>query len=322
MTQQAVVVPSPVAVAAPASAGGEPTIEELAELIPKPEAPALEEIATEPAEAAPAETDAPVEEPKVEPAEADAALERATKAAARAREGSRRYAETQRQLAEQSHHAQQAAREAEQLRRENAAAKQREEALLKDPYKALKDRGMTDVQLAERAMRENSPEAVVQQLKEQVEQERAARLQLEQRLEHDRVTAIRNERARVAQASFAAEADNEEAYPLLSQLNGDVQLTLAREALNRIKARGYDETRLTDAQVAEAAETLLKSKRAAKAAAAAAPAVVAKPAVAKTSGKTLTNAMSQTRMVAPATFDDLSEEQQFAHLAASLPDPG
>lgn len=315
MTQPVIAVSPAAPVAAPvvlaASEAGEPTMEELAASMAEPEADAVVAPVVEPtAEALPVQAAEPVkEEPAT--AEADAALERATKAAARAREGSRRYAETQRQLSEQSAQRQHIERQAAQLRQENAAAKQREEALLKDPYKALKDRGMTDVQLAERAMRENTPEAATMRLEAALEAERNARVALENRLASEQQAAARQR----VEADFVSEADNETAYPRLSQLNASVQLTVATAALRQIAANGYDVSRFSHAQVAEACEAYLAPKRAGKTTAAA---PVPKPVVPKPSGKTLTNAQAQTRTVAAASWDDLSEEQQMAHLAASL----
>ncbi len=329
MTQQAVAPVVAAPVAAPAAEQGEPTMEELAALVGDPKedpaaaaAPVVDAAKTETAESTDAVAEA-AEPAEPAPSEADAALERATKAAAKAREGSRRYAETQRQLSEQNARAQQVQREAEQLRQENAAARQREAAYKQDPYKALKDAGMTDVQLAERALRENSPEAVVTRLQEELAAERAERRAFEQRLEQ-RATEEREASARHQRtADFVSEADNETNYPRLSQLAPAVQLTMARDAVRQIAANmantpGFDVRRLSHAQVAEACELLLSPKRAAKQAAAQATETAQRPAVTKPSGKTLTNALAQTRTVAPAQWDDLTEEQQMAHMAANL----
>lgn len=320
MTQAVLATSIPVAAtAAPvgpaASEAGEPTLEEIAASMAEPVAEVVVEpiVTEEPATEAATEPVA-----ATEPAEADAALERATKAAARAREGSRRYAETQRQLQESAQRTQHAAREAEQLRQENAQAKQREAAYKQDPYKALKDAGMTDHQLAERAMRENSPEATLLRLQEQVEQERTARQALEQRLVSEREAVRAAEAQQRMESAFVAVADDEATYPRLAQLNSGAQLTVAQAALKQIRSNGYNTNGMSNAQVAEACEIYLAPKKGAKTTAAA-PAV-AKP-VAKMSGKTLTNAQAQTRTVAPAAWDTLSEDQQLAHIAASLPEP-
>lgn len=324
MNQPVLAIAPPVA-AAPAVDLGEPTMEELAALVGDPIAA---EVTTEPVEAAEPVVEAePATEAAAEPAapteptEADAALERATKAAERARQGSRRYAETQRMLADQQHASQRAAQEAEQLRRENAAARQREQTLKADPYKALKDLGMTDQQLAERAIRENSPEAMTLRLAEELKAERSAREALEQRLVNEQREAARRSAAQQAEAHFAQVADNEAAFPRLAQLSTEVQLTVARAALDRIKANGYDVTRLSNEQIAEASEAYLAPKRAPKPPTVNPPVVAPKAAPAKTSGVTLTNKQAQTRTVAPAQWDQLSEEQQLEHIAAGLPEP-
>lgn len=310
------------------SDGGEPTMEQLAALLPDADAaaptvaepPATEgEQTAEPTE--PTTEDKPAEAaPKSDPAE-DEALERAAKAAQKAREGSRRYAQTQEALRQQQAEVQRAAREAEQLRQENAAAKAREEALLKDPYKALKDRGMTDRDLAERALRENTPEAVTERLANELKAEREARLALEQRIESEQAKAKAAAEKAATQAEYIQHADDANRFPELSQLTSKAQLHWAVLALQTIEANGYSTKGLAPAQVAEAAEKLLSMSRKPGKTTAAAPA--AKPAAtgAKPSGKTLTNTMAQTRTVAPANWDDLSDEQQLAHIASSLPDP-
>jgi hypothetical protein len=305
-----------------ASEQGEPTVEELAALIDPATAAPLEPYATDlapeapkPAEPATAATD-PVES-AADTAEADAAHDRAQKAAARAREGSRRYAETQAALREQRAQVHRAAHDADVLRRENAAARQREAGLKADPYKALKELGMTDADLAARAMRENTPEAVTQRLADQLAEERAARVALETRLANERAASHQAQ----AEATFTRVADDEASYPRLSQLATSAQLTVAKAALQQISRNGYDIGGLSDAQVAEACEAYLAPKRAAKVAAAPTRTAAPTTSAAKPSGRTLTNAQAQTRVVAPASWDSLSEEQQLAHIAASLPEP-
>ncbi len=299
MTQQATVT-APVITGAPiitTSEQGEPTIEELAALLPVEEAPVLEPVAVEGADGEPVEPveAAPVVEPVVVP-DVDAAAERANKAAAQARAGSKRWAATQEALREQAAQVQRAAREAEQLRHRVSQAELLDRELKADPYKALKGRGMTDADLAARAMRENTPEAGMLRLQEQVEQERAARVALEGRLRSEREAA---QTAR-AEAAFTQLADDEAAYPRLSQLNADAQLDVASAALKRIAANGYAIDNLSDAQVAEACERYLAPKRAPKAAAAVTPPAQVMRTTPKPSGKTLTNAQAQTRVVAPA----------------------
>ena len=320
---QAVLGLAPVAAAVAASVPvapveqGEPTMEELAALVGDP--------LPEPVAEAPA-VDTPVEEaeaaPKVEPAEAtevDAALERASKAAAKAREGSRRYAAMQEQQREAQAQVQRAAREAEQLRQENAAAKAREDGFKRDPYKALKDAGMTDRDLAERALRENTPEAEMVRMRERIEASEARAAALEKKIADDQARAQAKADLAATQAEYIQHADNEASFPELSKLTSEAQLHWAVIALKRIEGNGHPTKHLSTAQIAEAAEKVLVASRKPGKTAAAAPA--AKPPIAKTSGKTLTNAQAQTRTVAPANWDDLSDEQQMAHIAAALPEP-
>jgi hypothetical protein len=334
-------------VAAPSTAlSAEPSIDALAALIPDSAMRADPGVdASDPAPAAETPADAadaarleqpkdgeqpaedePAEGTEAEAAPADAidkeALDRAEQAAKRAREGSRRYREALAVQEQQRAEVQRAAREAEQHRREAEEARRLREELTRDPYKALKNLGMTDHDLAERALREGTPEAALYELKEQLQQERAAREAFESRLQEERAAA---NRARV-EAEFTSLADNEEAYPRLAQLSAPAQLAVAQAALMQIKANGYEVRGLTDAQVAEACEEFLAPKRASKAAPAAksspdaAPPAGKAPA-AKPLGKSLTNSVATQRAVASRPWHDLSEDEQIAQIAASLPDP-
>lgn len=325
---QAILTVQPV----PVVDAGEPTMEQLAASLPEPTADTTTETAAE----AQAILDAPVVDPAAEPtaepaveesADAKATpeqaadvdrLDRASKAAAKAREGSRRYAETQRQIAEQNARMQAAAREAETLRAETAAARQREADYQKDPYAALKARGMTDVELAQRALRENTPEAITAKLADDLKAERSARLALEQKLELQQRAAA----AAAAESDFLAEAKDVEAYPELAVRRPQAKLVAAREALKQIQANGYSTAHFSNAQIAEAADKWLAAdETVARPAKAKAAAVEPARPIAKPSGKTLTNAQATTRTVAPSAWDTLTEEQQLAHMAASLPDP-
>lgn len=316
---------APVAPAAPggpsnapsAAEGGEPTLEEIAASLPDPNAEAPAEPAAPVVEETAATEETAEAEAPVTPTVADEALERAEKAAKAAREGSRRFKEQQEMLRRQAYETQRQAQEAEQLRRENAAARQREEALKKDPYKALKDLGMTDEELARRALRENTPEALVHQLKEQVESERQARIALENRIAQEREAARQAQMLQQAESAFFEAAKDAETYPELAIRKPATQLAAARAALRQIEENGFSTKHFTHEQVAEAAEEWLKPTTPTKAAVAASTAEKPKPIV-KTSGKTLTNAQAQTRTVAPAEWDSLTEEQQIAHIAAQL----
>lgn len=323
---------APAAPAAPAPSA-EPTIESLAALVPDsailPDAPApvdsgAKENTADASDAAkiqttqPAEGEAPAQKPPA-PAEAvdKEALERAETAARRAREGSRRYREMLEEQRKVQAEAQRAAREAEEARREAEEARKLREKWKKDPYAALKDEGMTDRELAERALQEGTPELEIKRMIQAQQEALAAerqRLQaLEARLESERAEAARQQ----AEANFARIADNETAYPRLAQLSPQAQLAVARSALQQIANNGYDVAGLSDDQVAEACERFLAPKRGVKAPSA----PTAKPAVAP-AVNTLTNAVSTTRATAPRPWHELTEDEQIAQIAAALPDPG
>lgn len=264
------------------------------------------------------------EEDKEESAEAKEALERAEAAARKAREGSRRYREMLEQQRRVQMEAERAAREAAEHRRRAEEAARFQEDLRRDPYAALKKLGMTDQELAERALREGTPEnelrTLLQQQQEALAAERQRREALEQRLEAERQAQIRQQ----AEANFQRIADNEQAYPRLSQLAPAAQLAVAQAALQQIASNGYDPSVLDDEQVAEACERFLAPKKAPKSAPAqtrpAAPAAPAAAAPPKASN-TLTNAVSTTKASMTRPWEELSDDEQIAAIAASLPDP-
>jgi len=316
-----------------APSAGEPSIEQLAALLPDPNAlpgaerpsPPKQDAASEQPEAKEGETKEAEQEPPKEaaPSVDKEALERAEAAAKKAREGSRRYREMLEEQRRVQAEAARVAREAAEYRRRAEEAARLRETLRKDPYAALKQLGMTDQELAERALREGTPEnelrMLLEQQREALESERQARQQLEQRLEAERQALARQQ----AEANFTRIADDESAYPRLSQLAAPAQLAVAQAALQQIANNGYDVSGLTDEQVAEACERFLAPKRAPKAAApkpapAAAPAA---PAAPKPAATTLTNQVSNARATAPRPWEELTDDEQIAAIAASLPDP-
>lgn len=315
----------------PASSGsaGEPSFEQLAALLPEPSSalPGAERAVAPPAEAVkpePTEGEETPAEPEAEaaPAVDKDALERAEAAAKKAREGSRRYREALESQRRVQAEAARSAREAAEYRRQAEEAAQLQQSLRKDPYAALKKLGMTDHELAERALREGTPEnemrVLLQQQQETIAAERQARQQLEQRLEADRQAVARQQ----AEANFARIADNEGAYPRLAQLSSSAQLAVAQAALQQITNNGYDVSALDDEQVAEACERFLAPKRGAKAAPAAK--LPPPPAVApakQPANTTLTNQVANARATQPRPWEELTDDEQIAQIAASLPDP-
>jgi hypothetical protein len=311
---------------------GEPSMEDLAALLPDPNAPAVALPGSErgnapppPQEAAKEGEQEKTEEPDApdapaEPAVDKEALERAEAAARKAREGSRRYREVLEAQSRVQAEAERAAREATEHRRRAEEAARFQEDLRKDPYAALKKLGMTDAELAERALREGTPEnelrTLLQQQQEALASERQRREALEQRLENERQAAVRQQ----AEANFIRLADDERSYPRLSQLASSAQLAVAQAALQQIASNGYDVGGLSDTQVAEACEQFLAPKRAAKAEPKPAPAAAPPPA-ARQATTTLTNAVSAQRATAPRPWEELSDEEQISAIAASLPDP-
>lgn len=320
--------------AAPSPPAGEPTIESLTALIPDSAvlaepAPSVDSSASPgadrtdvpavPAEAAPAEAPAEAAAPAPDAVDKEA-LERAEAAARRAREGSRRYREMQEAQRRQAADMQ---RQAEEVRRAAAEAEQArrfQQELAKDPYAALKKLGMTDQDLAERALREGTPEAALARFQEEIRAEREARLALERQIQAEREEMSRHQ----AEQKFFKVADNEESYPRLAQLNSSAQLAVVRAALQQIANNGYDVAGLSDEQVAEACEKFLAPKKGGKSAALSSGANLKPPApkpAAKTGSTTLTNAVSTTKAVASRPWHELTEDEQIAQIAAAMPDP-
>lgn len=320
-------------IAAPIAQPGPAEIDALAALLPDPSASSLPPVASSTALPGAERTDAtptgaPAEE--VKPAEGETAeaapaqeatdkdaLERAEAAAKRAREGSRRYREILAQQEEAKAEVRRQAAEAQRLRQEAEQNRRLREDLKKDPYAALKNLGMTDQELAERALREGTPEAALHALNERLEAESRARQALEQQLQNERQAAAQ----RQAEEKFYRVADNEAAYPRLAELNAKAQLVVAKAALQQIADNGYEVSHLSDEQVAEACERFLSPKKGKAAKSTPAPAAKPAPAAAKPANKTLTNAVSTEKTTATRPWHELTEEEQIAQIAASLPDP-
>jgi hypothetical protein len=248
------------------------------------------------------------------------ALNRAEAAAKKAREGSRRYREALDSQRKVQAEAERASRESAENRRKAEEATRFQEELRKDPYAALKRLGMTDQELAERALREGTPEnemrVLLQQQQEALAAERQRREALEHRIESERQAAVRQQ----AEANFYRVADDEGSFPRLSQLAPAAQLAVAQAALQQIASNGYEVGGLSDAAVAEACERFLAPKRPAKAPPAAAPAKAPPAAPAPSKSNTLTNAVATTRATAPRPWEELSDEEQISAIAAALPD--
>jgi hypothetical protein len=324
---------APVVDGAPMISSAEPSIEALAALLPDPspstalpgaergDLPAPPMQHTEADASSDAEAKAEPSEPAPEPEVDREVLERAEAAARKAREGSRRYREVLEAQRKVQAEAERAAREAAENRRQAEEARRFQEELRKDPYAALKRLGMTDQELAERALREGTPEnelrSLLQQQQEALAAERQRIQQLEQRLESERQATIRQQ----AEANFHRVADDERAYPRLAQLEPSAQLAVARAALQQIASNGYDVGGLSDPDVAEACERFLAPKRAAKVAAKTAPPAPAPAPPAPKQSATLTNAVATTRATAPRSWEDMSDDEQLAAIAAALPDP-
>jgi len=246
---------------------------------------------------------------EVAKAAADAALsplDRAKAAAAKARESAgrnRQLMDAQKVLSRQNQAAQQ---RIHALQAQNEQAARFQQQLAQDPYAALKQLGMTEEQLAHRAVREGTPERMIENVQRQLAEERQARLALENRL----VTERQNIALRQAETAFVQLTSDDSKFPLLSELPAKTVLLLAKSATEELVAQGYDVSDFPDADLCALVEHKLKEGRRGKRAAAPPPEAKPKPPPIKT----LTNSLGTAKHSMPSNFDSLSQDEQFAHL--------
>ena len=249
-------------------------------------------------------------EEEVEKAAADAALspvDRAKAAAARARDSAgrnRQLMEQQKVLARQNAAAQE---RIHALQAQNEQAARFQQQLAQDPYAALKQLGMTEEQLAHRAVREGTPEALIEKVQRQLAEERQARIALENRLVNERQQIA----LRSAENAFVQLTSDDSKFPLLSELPAKTVLLLAKSATEELVAQGYDVSDFPDSDLCALVEHKLKEGRRGKKAAAQPP-PEAKPKPPPV--RTLTNALGTSKHSMPSDFDSLSQDEQFAHL--------
>lgn len=237
-------------------------------------------------------------------------LDRAKAAAAKARESAgrnRHLMAQQKNLARQNAAAQQ---QIAQLQHQNEQARRFQQQLAQDPYAAMKALGMTEEQLAHRAVREGTPERMIEKVQQQLHEERAARIALENRLVAER----QNVAVKQGEVKFLQESLKDE-YPNLAEMPERLVLTMAKSEVEELTAQGYDLSDFPDADLCALIEHRLATGKRKKAAPAVAPG--AKPPVPPKPGAkpvTLTNGLGAKKYTMPANFEQLSQDDQFAHL--------
>jgi hypothetical protein len=173
---------------------------------------------------------APVEEP----------LDRASKAADRARKASAWKREQQLKIDKLAHNSAMREAEAHALRKQADEAKRFQEGLKADPYGSLKKLGLNDRQISERIVQEGSIEAVVRDLKSQLEEESKKRQALEATIESGKNA----EREKVAEKELIklVKTKATTSYPNLSEQPDRIVLSLARNLLAELSMKTNPET--------------------------------------------------------------------------------
>lgn len=191
--------------------------------------PATESAASEPttmAEVA-AESVPPVEASKSE--QAKAAADKARKGAAH----HRKLMEEKARLEQaSSYQQQQTAALQQQLDQANHYLR----TLQQDPLGAMKQLGITPEQVAQRMMKEGSPEGKIEYLEQQLQAQRdeIRRMQDSARQEQE---AIRRQQI---ETEYKQEAQNAKKYPSLANVHPDFILSRTKELILDLRHRGYD----------------------------------------------------------------------------------
>lgn len=290
------------------------------------------------------ETKAP--DPKAPVVETEAApepsgLDKAASAAQRARKAasSQRKAREAAQLS--AYQATVAQAENQRLREEVAATRAQQEAFRQDPYKALRDAGLTDTQIAARVAKDGTIESVVEKLQAQLTSEAAARKALEDSIKAEKTAVAERE----AEQNYLKLANDVKVYPNLAKLPDTFILDLTRNLISQLANRTNSQTGrpanegVSFKQIAEYLELQCRKKGKALEGATA-DEIVAPPEeseatsevvvksgtpepkktvpAAKKSTTTLTQKLSSQKFSLPENYDKLPEHQQRKILADQL----
>lgn len=255
-------------------------------------------------------------------------LDAAGRAAKKAREDARRHREREAQANQTAAQVAAIKRENERLAQENKSFHEWRQGLSKDPYAALKQLGMTEEDLARRAITAGSPEEKIAQLHAQIEQERKDRKELEDRWNREKTDQIRSN----AQKQLVEAANDEAKFPLLSQQPDEVIINQAYVTLQKIQstidpATGLpvDTSKMTYDDICYVLERLWEVKHSSKKKTAASnskePVTTPKESAApekKPSTNTLTNKLTSQKFVLPKNFEQLSDREQRKVMAEQL----
>jgi hypothetical protein len=311
--------------AADASAAEElipPHIRAMAKNVPPREAAAASDVAEPPAVDAttpPAET---VAQPGTQTPE-ESRIERVMRASKMAKASASRNRQLMADVARMEREHEATRGERERFRAEAEQGRNLANRLNADPLAALTQLGITPDNLVERVMRAGTPDEKIAAINAQLEQERNARNQLEQRIKNER---FQSEFA-AAEAACWSKAQDAERYPNLQSHPKEMLLSLVKSVAIEARQRYIRETGtapvIKDSQILRYLNTRYAPKDAAasqvspKAAKAAPPASLERPGKAKSPGKaprTLTSDVVNGGTSRPGNWESLSRADRMAVL--------
>lgn len=198
--------------------------------------------------------------------------------------------------------------------------KEFQDNLKQDPYAALKTLGMTEQELANRAIKEGSPEALYEKLAQQLQDERNERLRLEKSIA-DQKQAVH---MRTVETQYLAQAGDATKYPYLQYLPSETILSETQRIVREYKQKGGDPSQVADHDWLEFLDLRCKkhiegrklgqtSSSESSENSSGATSTVPKP-----TPKTLTNTLGTNTGSAAVDRDKLTRQEQKALLAADL----
>lgn len=273
----------------------------------KPAATAL--AATETTETAAGDSSSPADAAAVESAIEESASSKAKKAADAARKGAannRKLMEERDRIAQSAQYAtQQAQNYRAQLEQNNAFLTN----LQRDPLAALKQMGVTPEQVAQRMAAEGSPEAMIADMRKQIEDQNKrydALIAKEQAaLQAARAEKIENEYKRAAQDT--------KKYPNISQVHPDFVIARTRELLISLREQGHDPSQFSDHDLLSYLDSAYS-----KTGSAVTPPKDGAAATSEKKTGTITNRMQSASHTAPPDFNKMSDRQQKKWMADQI----
>jgi hypothetical protein len=188
------------------------------------------------------------------------------------------------------------------------------QALRTNPLEAMKALGITPQQVAEKIARDGSPEAQIEELREQIARQ-------QQEFERQQAMAQREQmRARAAQVEndFKTESQNAKKYPnIAGAIHPDFILARSKELITELRRKGYDPKQFSNHDLLSYLDSYYsKSNSPQKDSETSTGKPESKPAHGKT--KTITNRLQTASHTAPPDFNKLNDREQRKAMAAQL----